>query len=142
MCIRDRSLPFRPCGRTGGLSFLPQAPLLAVSYTHLCYDHAVATYALCAAYTFCKQMDIHSIANLDKAVIKAVDKILDNQNGDGGWAYNYNTKAGACLLYTSFGADLTVLILGASTEAASAAGFFSAAAAFLVVEAVLSLIHI
>gem|GEM_PF-4935149 len=35
-----------------------------------------------------------------------------------------------------FGADLTVLILGASTEAASAAGFFSAAAAFLVVEAV------
>ncbi|WP_300793862.1 hypothetical protein, partial [uncultured Akkermansia sp.] len=37
-----------------------------------------------------------------------------------------------------FGADLTVLILvlGASTEAASAADFFSAAAAFLVVEAV------
>ena len=59
------------------------------------YDHAVATYALCEAYTFCKQMDIPSIANLEKVVIKAVDKILDNQNVDGGWAYNYNTKAGA-----------------------------------------------
>ena len=61
----------------------------------ICYDHAVATYALCEAYTFCKQMDIPSIANLEKVVIKAVDKILDNQNVDGGWAYNYNTKAGA-----------------------------------------------
>ena len=29
------------------------------------YDHAIATYALCEAYTFCKQMDIPSIANLD-----------------------------------------------------------------------------
>ena len=47
------------------------------------------------AYAFCKQMDIPSIANLEKVVIKAVDKILDNQNVDGGWAYNYNTKAGA-----------------------------------------------
>lgn len=56
------------------------------------YDHAVATYALCEAYTFCKQMDIPSIANLEKVVIKAVDKILDNQNVDGGWAYSYNNK--------------------------------------------------
>ena len=61
----------------------------------ICYDHAVATYALCEAYTFCKQMDIPSIANLEKVVIKAVDKILDNQNVDGGWAYNYNTQPGA-----------------------------------------------
>ena len=61
----------------------------------VCYDHAVATYALCEAYTFCKQMDIPSISNLEKVVVKAVDKILDNQNVDGGWAYNYNTRAGA-----------------------------------------------
>ena len=40
-------------------------------------------------------MDIPSISNLEKVVIKAVDKIVDNQNTDGGWAYNYNTKAGA-----------------------------------------------
>ena len=34
-----------------------------------------------------------------RVVIKAVDKILDNQNVDGGWAYNYNTKAGAQDVY-------------------------------------------
>ena len=56
------------------------------------YDHAVATYALCEAYTFCKQMDIPSIANLEKVVIKAVDRIIDAQCPNGGWAYSYNNK--------------------------------------------------
>lgn len=61
----------------------------------VCYDHAVATYALCEAYTFCKQMDIPSISNLERVTVKAVDRILDGQNNNGGWAYNYNTRAGA-----------------------------------------------
>ncbi|MCC8148634.1 prenyltransferase/squalene oxidase repeat-containing protein [Akkermansia sp.] len=59
------------------------------------YDHAVATYALCEAYTFCKQMDIPSIANLERVVVKAVDQIMKGQNTNGGWAYNYNTQPGA-----------------------------------------------
>ena len=61
----------------------------------ICYDHAVATYALCEAYTFCKQMDIPSIANLEQVVTKAVDQIMKGQNANGGWAYNYNTQPGA-----------------------------------------------
>ncbi len=59
------------------------------------YDHAIATYALCEAYTFCKQMDIPSIANLEQVVTKAVDQIMKGQNANGGWAYNYNTQPGA-----------------------------------------------
>ena len=57
-----------------------------------CYDHAVATYALCEAYTFCKQMDIPSISNLEKVVVKAVDRIIDAQCPNGGWGYSYNNK--------------------------------------------------
>ena len=84
-----------------GISFLVdqgmKAPVLSLvpQRNEVSYDHAVATYALCEAYTFCKQMDIPSISNLERVVVKAVDKILDNQNTDGGWAYNYNTRAGA-----------------------------------------------
>ncbi|WP_297673852.1 prenyltransferase/squalene oxidase repeat-containing protein [uncultured Akkermansia sp.] len=84
-----------------GISFLVDQgmknPVLSLvpQRNEVSYDHAVATYALCEAYTFCKQMDIPSISNLEKVVVKAVDKIVDNQNTDGGWAYNYNTKAGA-----------------------------------------------
>ena len=58
----------------------------------VCYDHAVATYALCEAYTFCKQMDIPSISNLERVVVKAVDRILDAQCPNGGWAYSYNNR--------------------------------------------------
>ena len=84
-----------------GISFLVdqgmKSPVISLvpQMNEVSYDHAIATYALCEAYTFCKQMDIPSIANLEKVVIKAVDKILDNQNVDGGWAYNYNTQPGA-----------------------------------------------
>ena len=58
----------------------------------VCYDHAVATYALCEAYTFYKQMDIPSISNLERVVVKAVDRILDAQCPNGGWAYSYNNR--------------------------------------------------
>ena len=70
------------------LSLVPQM-------NEVSYDHAIATYALCEAYAFCKQMDIPSISNLERVTVKAVDRILDGQNNNGGWAYNYNTRAGA-----------------------------------------------
>ena len=84
-----------------GISFLVdqgmKAPVLSLvpQMNEVSYDHAVATYALCEAYTFCKQMDIPSISNLERVTVKAVDRILDGQNNNGGWAYNYNTRAGA-----------------------------------------------
>ena len=74
--------------KTPVISLVPQT-------NEVCYDHAIATYALCEAYTFCRQMDIPSIANLEKVVVKAVDQIMNNQNENGGWAYNYNTRPGA-----------------------------------------------
>ena len=58
-----------------GISFLVDQgmknPVLSLvpQRNEVSYDHAVATYALCEAYTFCKQMDIPSISNLEKVVI-------------------------------------------------------------------------
>ena len=81
-----------------GISFLVDLgmknPVLSEqpALKEICYDHAVATYALCEAYTFCKQMDIPSISNLEKVVVKAVDRIIDAQCPNGGWGYSYNNK--------------------------------------------------
>ena len=81
-----------------GISFLVdqgmKAPVLSLvpQRNEVSYDHAVATYALCEAYTFCKQMDIPSISNLERVVVKAVDRILDAQCPNGGWAYSYNNR--------------------------------------------------
>ena len=81
-----------------GISFLVdqgmKSPVISLvpQMNEVSYDHAIATYALCEAYTFCKQMDIPSIANLEKVVIKAVDRIIDAQCPNGGWAYSYNNK--------------------------------------------------
>lgn len=55
----------------------------------VCYDHAVATYALCEAYTFCKQMNIPKLEALEEAAIKSVQAILDAQQPNGGWGYFY-----------------------------------------------------
>ena len=84
-----------------GITFLVdlgvKSPVISLvpQMSEVSYDHAIATYALCEAYTFCKQMDIPSITNLEKVVIKAVDVILAGQHPTGGWAYNYNTSQGA-----------------------------------------------
>ena len=84
-----------------GISFLVdqgmKSPVISLvpQMNEVSYDHAIATYALCEAYTFCKQMDIPSIANLEQVVTKAVDQIMKGQNANGGWAYNYNTQPGA-----------------------------------------------
>ena len=37
-------------------------------------------------------MDIPSISNLEKVVVKAVDRIIDAQCPNGGWGYSYNNK--------------------------------------------------
>ena len=77
-----------------GISFLVdqgmKSPVISLvpQMNEVSYDHAIATYALCEAYTFCKQMDIPSIANLEQVVTKAVDQIMKGQNANGGWAYN------------------------------------------------------
>lgn len=81
-----------------GISFLVDQgmknPVLSLvpQRNEVSYDHAVATYALCEAYTFCKQMDIPSISNLEKVVVKAVDRIIDAQCPNGGWGYSHNNK--------------------------------------------------
>jgi Prenyltransferase and squalene oxidase repeat len=70
---------------------------LATNYTvnSWVYEHAIATYALGEAYTFCKELKLE-IPNLADITEKAGQFIIDNQHDNGGWAYAYNTsKAGA-----------------------------------------------
>jgi hypothetical protein len=57
------------------------------------YEHAIATYALAEASTFCKQGNI-SVPNLFEVTQKAGQFIIDNQNDKGGWAYRYATSGG------------------------------------------------
>ena len=60
-----------------------------------CYQHAIATYALGEAATFCKEIK-QPVPNLMEITEKAGQYIIDNQNPNGGWAYLYNTgKTGA-----------------------------------------------
>jgi hypothetical protein len=62
-------------------------------HEHWCYEHAVATYALGEAATFCTQLKI-AVPNLMEITEKAGQFIIDNQHENGGWAYSYATKAG------------------------------------------------
>lgn len=58
------------------------------------YEHAIATYALAEAATFCKQGNIN-VPNLFEVTQKAGQFIIDNQHKDsGGWAYSYDTGDG------------------------------------------------
>jgi hypothetical protein len=55
------------------------------------YEHAIATYALAEASTFCKQGDIN-VPNLFDVTQKAGQFIIDNQHKkSGSWAYSYVT---------------------------------------------------
>lgn len=38
------------------------------------------------------EVDVPSISNLEKVVVKAVDRIIDAQCPNGGWGYSYNNK--------------------------------------------------
>ncbi len=53
------------------------------------YEHAIATYALAEAATFCKQAN-HEIPSLTEVTEKAGQYIIDNQHENGGWAYGYS----------------------------------------------------
>ncbi len=55
------------------------------------YEHAIATYALAEAATFCKDLNI---PNLMEVTEQAGQIIIDNQNVNGGWAYGYNKDSG------------------------------------------------
>ncbi len=57
------------------------------------YEHAIATYALGEAATFCKELKME-IPNLMEVTEKAGQFIIDNQNENGGWAYSYVTTQG------------------------------------------------
>lgn len=56
-----------------------------------CYEHAIATYALAEALTFCKEMKL-VVPNLSEVVEKAGQFIIDNQHKNGGWSYGYDTS--------------------------------------------------
>jgi hypothetical protein len=55
------------------------------------YEHAIATYALAEASTFCKQGNIN-VPNLFEITQQAGQFIIDNQNAKGGWAYRYEKR--------------------------------------------------
>jgi hypothetical protein len=57
-----------------------------------CYEHAIATYALCECYTFSKAFG-YNIPNLDKATQDAVQWIINTQNPVGGWNYQYQESS-------------------------------------------------
>jgi hypothetical protein len=60
-------------------------PLTSIRWV---YEHAIATYALAEAYTFCSKMDI-DIPDLDNVTQKATEIIMDGQGESGGWVYRY-----------------------------------------------------
>lgn len=57
------------------------------------YEHAIATYALGEAATFCRELKIE-IPSLMEITEKAGQFIIDNQSKNGGWAYLYKTDKG------------------------------------------------
>ena len=56
---------------------------------HWPYEHAIATYAIAEAYTFCKQLGVN-IPNLEESVQNSVQFVIDNQHKSGGWDYLYD----------------------------------------------------
>lgn len=67
------------------------------------YEHAIATYALAEASTFCKQGNIN-VPNLFEVTQKAGQFIIDNQHSNGGWAYLYSTARQGAHVDTSVSA--------------------------------------
>ncbi len=57
------------------------------------YEHAIATYALGEAATFCKDLKVE-VPYLMEQTGKAGQLIIDNQNRNGGWAYLYEKEGG------------------------------------------------
>ena len=62
---------------------------------HWSYEHAIATYALGEASTFCKTNNkSDEIPYLTEITAKAGQYIIDHQNKNGGWAYSYAIEGG------------------------------------------------
>ena len=59
---------------------------------HWPYQHAIATYALAEATTFCKAMDA-MIPGLPEVTRQAGQYIIDNQHRSGGWDYGYSENS-------------------------------------------------
>lgn len=57
------------------------------------YEHAIATYALGEAATFCKEAKVN-VPNLMEVTELAGQFIIDNQHQSGGWSYLYAKKDG------------------------------------------------
>ncbi|MCX6880696.1 MAG: hypothetical protein NTW21_43850, partial [Verrucomicrobia bacterium] len=57
------------------------------------YEHAIATYALGEATTFCKEVK-QPVPSLAEVTEKAGQFIIDNQHGSGGWSYKYEREGG------------------------------------------------
>ena len=57
------------------------------------YEHAIATYALGEAATFCKELK-YEIPSLMEVTEKAGQFIIDNQHENGGWSYMYAKTKG------------------------------------------------
>jgi len=55
---------------------------------HWPYEHAIATYAIGEATTFCKQLGVN-VPNLQDITQQAGQYIIDNQHKSGGWDYQY-----------------------------------------------------
>lgn len=58
------------------------------------YEHAIATYALAEALTFCQELNI-DIPNLAEVTKNAGEIIMDGQADSGGWNYQYGNSSSA-----------------------------------------------
>ena len=56
-----------------------------------CYEHAIATYALCESYSFSKAF-AYQIPGLEDVTTQAVQWIINTPNEIGGWNYTYDEK--------------------------------------------------
>ncbi|MEN8693580.1 MAG: prenyltransferase/squalene oxidase repeat-containing protein [Akkermansiaceae bacterium] len=56
---------------------------------HWCYDHSIAVYALAEAYTLCVKSFSENIPNLEEAVLKSGQFMINSQHKSGGWDYGY-----------------------------------------------------
>lgn len=57
------------------------------------YQHAIATYALCEALTFCKELKM-DFPGLEATCEKAIGIIVDGQSKNGSWNYTYKREGG------------------------------------------------
>jgi hypothetical protein len=58
------------------------------------YEHAMASYALAEAYTFCSKIGVNNIPNLKESVERATNIIIAGQHPSGGWTYGYIHSGG------------------------------------------------